>query len=405
MLLLFWIYIIDPRRKGEARSIRHDRVGAVIILTSMILGIVNPQSIYLQVFPNEVTGFVMSAIFICCLSSFFLTDNGRTQKTLEHEKTIGLPEFNFLIVFALVVPFLGFAVSQEMRNEAIGLAAGVVNQLGFGGVVFTFVMAHHSFALNETESQIWPHVDYSEKKASAQIICVFLLTMAIANSMTAGFTAEAWFISVGLLVSYISWKMSQSVKRGSARVLLALALVPIISVFSIRIVGEPYSWWALREPAIETDRYSIPTIALSGFRVNKSQRDVWIRITRAVSEITTAPIFAGPNIGGVPLLIDRKSTFNNCPIIWWDVCPENKALADFEWLKRTKPIYIVWSHQPEFVIYGHEQAFRQGKKSAVSMMQEWIDEQVGNGTYLLKDKISDSSSSYVVVLKLNEKSP
>jgi len=75
-------------------------------------------------------------------------------------------------------------------------------------------------------------------------------------------------------------------------------------------------------------------------------------------------------------------------------------------LKAQRPIYIIWNLQPSNVIFGHEQAFRSGKKSAVSMMQDWIVREVDSGTYEVIDTIPNFLGSgvdnQILVLKKTE---
>jgi hypothetical protein len=126
----------------------------------------------------------------------------------------------------------------------------------------------------------------------------------------------------------------------------------------------------------------------------------------SVSVTESVSVFAGPNIGGLPSLLDRTQLFNNCPIIWWDVCPENLAQEDFLWLKQERPKLIMWNFQPMYSIQGSEGAFRNGKVSAIRFIQDWISEQISSGQYKVVDKIPNfygaPDDNSLVILKRNE---
>ena len=389
ILLFGWLFVMNLKRHTELYFESSFKIISIIVLTFTTLGVFVPQAIYSAVSPDGVTSFVIGFVATFSLVSVALVlqnNKGGDRTKLED---FAQSMINFSIIFIVFLPVLGFSSPSSIRELVISNAPGVANSLGLGGFFFTlFLFIYYFFSRQVHPSNTQNMVMFVYRNQAGKCLSVLLLSVAIANSMVAGFTAEAWHMSVGLLVAFISWVFYSHVGRKISALLMVGLLVPFFCLFSIRIVAEPYSWWALRNEPLQSSRFSIPdSPSFSGFRVNSYERTIWLRLKAAVQDDKQSEIFAGPNIGGVPLLLERKPSFNNCPVIWWDVCPENLALEDFTWLKSARPVYIFWNFQPSFVIDGHEQAFRGGEKSAISMMQDWIIEQTETGSYEVIDRI------------------
>ena len=403
LILLCWVALRTDNSRSETTFKR--QVFYVLLLMIFFMGIVSPNSIFSGFAPSDLLGFFLGLFVLSSLLALVISGHSDSEIIESVGKINPLIFVNFLLLFCYIFPSVGFMANQKLQIDVSNLAPTISGQLGLGAVIFTVALFFFSFFMtksgdNFSSSSIQFKPMFNIRKFPGQIISVFLLTLAFSNSWVAGFTPEAWVVSVGFLITYISSCVDIDLKPRSSKILQVGLFLPFIFFFSVRTITEPYSWWALREPAIETSRHSVPIKSMGGFRLNLTEREQWVRLQKAVSGAPTASIFAGPNIGGVPFMLGREPVFNNCPIIWWDVCPENLAVEDFTWLKMSLPDLIMWSHQPAGVIDGHEQAFRGGdKKSAVAQMQVWIDQQIEAGSYRLTDTIQLSSDNAIMILQ------
>ena len=402
--IIFTIWVLVQEK--SQLSLNQNRIISITLIMLTFAGIASPQSIYIGTSGNQILGFILGVIVITSIVSI-----AQLMKTEKEDLSVTafskfLKIVNFFLLFGIVLPTIGFGVSSTIRDDVSSLAPTISAELGLGGVVFTVLLFLSSFSSSKADSRAKNHWFKlfslsNNERIAGQIICVFLVTLAASNSMVAGFTAEAWAVAVGLLIAYIASCLDSGVRSHSTKFLIPGLLLPFIIFFSVRIISEPYFWWALRDPPLEIKRHSIPINSMAGFRTNSAQREVWLRLEKSVASDLEAKIFAGPNIGGVPFMIGREPDFNKCPIIWWDVCPENLALQDLDWLRENPPRFIMWSHQPNGVIFGHEQAFRSGKTSAVSIMQNWIDNQLAAGSYRLIDTVQLTPDNAILIMKLN----
>ena len=141
----------------------------------------------------------------------------------------------------------------------------------------------------------------------------------------------------------------------------------------------------------QTEKLDVP--GLNGIYVSKTYADMYRNVYNAVIEnvqdkdnvfvFPHAPIFY--TITGT----DSK-TFTK--VQWFDVSADEDVIADLEILKQTKPNVIVYINVPQWVIDGHESAFRDGQKSGLTIMKEGILELVEKENYsqvLEKQWISD----------------
>ena len=407
--ILVWVFKVNSShsdRRPNQKMFGNLTIGLFLIVT---IGIIAPQSLVAGTYPNQADSIAIAWIALFTLLAFYLHNNHFISSSRENSSAFAVIAYGLLFLIAL--PFLGFVVSNQIQNEVWIAANGRATQLGLGGFIFTLLLFVDVFVFKTQKSvapqQLRLQLDSVPNGNLAQkFITVFLLFLALGNSMAAGFTAEAWEISVGLLVAALC---SYAFKVFHTRVIAAVSIafvLPFLAMFSIRIIAEPYNWIALRNEPLQTKRYSIPNSAkLWGFSVNQIEKERWVRMQRSVSDSDI--VFAGPNIGGLPSLLDKTQVFNNCPIIWWDVCPENLAMEDFRWLKIERPELVMWNFQPEYSIQGSEGAFRGGELSAIRLMQEWLTLQISNGRYEIVDKIPNfygaTDDNYLVILKKSER--
>jgi len=103
-------------------------------------------------------------------------------------------------------------------------------------------------------------------------------------------------------------------------------------------------------------------------------------------------------------VISELSSFSNhrlnCPIIHFDVCPDNEADKDFEKFKRNPPDLVVLFDLGMSYIYSNEKAWRGGKISSYRKIQEFFLE---SGKYSTIKIVSSNSVNlsdvYIMVLK------
>jgi hypothetical protein len=162
----------------------------------------------------------------------------------------------------------------------------------------------------------------------------------------------------------------------------------MILAFLLSWIATPYDWWGLKHPSLISFPRDAPNIDNVEFlNLDQESTSFYNNFEQAMklskNQSPSEKVFLGPQIPGLSLLSDVEIIESNCPVIWFDVCPEELAAEDFASLKSDPPNTIVWASPPEFVLVGHESAFRDpGAGSTIRNIEIWLKEQENLGTYV-----------------------
>lgn len=380
-----------------------DRIISVTIALTFS-GILSPQLLVSGV-DQELVVVSFAVVWLGVIFSL-LVPHSELTGTLYSKKLRILVGLNFFILLIYVLPNIGFASNPDSTSQVGQLGSTIASSLGLGSAAFTILMIlavfqpqslfqgfFYNFELGSSNTEIGENTKF-------RLLCfsMTLIALALGNSLSAGATGEAWHPAFAALISSLVSIVNYRKRQGALKIVAFSCAIPLLSIFAARIVQEPYSWWATREPALSVERQSTSIRRLDGFRINESQADRWERLADLVRPSVNGQVFAGPNIGGVPYILGLASAHNNCPVLWWDVCPENLAMEDLEWLKKTRPEYILWEQQPEFVIKSHEDAFRDGSVSAIRAIGDWLTGNQGDSGYSLVATIKNDGSPDLLIL-------
>ena len=225
---------------------------------------------------------------------------------------------------------------------------------------------------------------FREMKGSSEglsiiFVAAISLGFALMNVLSGGLGVETWLVSLGFGVAWLTQKMGNATKNIFGRALVMSFPVIMIVPLLVFQSGNPYEWWGLQENTLTTPRGVTTDLGhLSAFDLGSGTAANYLALSTGINQAmadkgSDARIFAGPNIAGyVGSNFNYKMYDLKCPIEWWDICPEANSVADLRAVQSDKPEVIVWNVAPEFVMAGHEAGFRDGKKSAIRAMQDWV---------------------------------
>lgn len=229
------------------------------------------------------------------------------------------------------------------------------------------------------------------------LLIVISLLALIANSLSGGLTIQSFSLFFCAVFSFLWPKFRNSIRSHLQYFASIIAVLSILTLSIFQVNSLPYLWWGFQEDSIRNQNSNLADVGLPFFKATSTRRDFLSEVQNIVKaeKNPESRIYFGPNIQGLKFLFNSLPTYQGkCAIIWWDVCPEEIAMQDFQSLKTGKPEFIVWNHFPESVANGHEESFRETTgTSAVRLLNDWIQEQVKLGHYriLVRESVNPNS--------------
>ena len=112
-------------------------------------------------------------------------------------------------------------------------------------------------------------------------------------------------------------------------------------------------------------------------------------------------IFIFPHMPVLYLATERRrATFT--AVQWFDVSTDQAVAEDIEVLKEKRPVVLVLCFIPDSVREAHEQSFREGQKSGLTKMQEFLCRFVEEENYILLSSDTVSAEYTIEVYRLPE---
>jgi len=196
-----------------------------------------------------------------------------------------------------------------------------------------------------------------------------------------------------VLLSALSFR-----KREAMALLLALFMLLQASFGFSRKILSTYSWWGLNSGDLweQTETCDVPI--LKGIKMTPAYAQMYDNVYRGVTAHTDSSdeIFVFPHMPVLYAATDR-SRATNTAIQWFDVSTDAAILEDIELLREKKPRVLVLCRIGDGIIEAHEASFRNGEKSGLHEMQDFLYEFVKEEQY---DCISQNkiSGEYVVTV-------
>jgi hypothetical protein len=159
----------------------------------------------------------------------------------------------------------------------------------------------------------------------------------------------------------------------------------------------PYAWWGWQEPTFTLHRIYSNSEYLRGFQLNPESADFYNKLNDIFLNLrkrlpSNPTIVTYPNIAIAVNLSGFTPIRMECPVLWWDLCPDDYAIESLNQMKAEKPDVLVWEFPSSYAIVTNEDAYRGGKKSALRKWGAWENEVVKNGTYTLIGTVTEPGS-------------
>ena len=315
----------------------------------------------------------------------------------------------FSLMVVVIVPYFGqelfFEITEHYRSylrDFIASSNNDVTVIGAAALIY----------------YLYSYVR-GEKKRFELLIVGFVVACGIGWGLSASIASYGTALGLGLIIGIFIMKSKLSSgeyvsnkvtlirgKRIAVRVhkILTISMVIGFFVVSMLYVSEkyhrPYSWWGFVEASIWESAKSNTLPELSGIRFNQHNSLVYGEIISYIknNSLSSDSLYCYPNLPIFNVLASRR---NPCfsQVDWFDFCPDNEARESLELIKNKPPKFILFLDFPEFVYKGHEDMFRQGKKSGQREIKDYIEKSIGDGQMLVVKRKLISSSYILYLLK------
>ena len=161
-----------------------------------------------------------------------------------------------------------------------------------------------------------------------------------------------------------------------------------------------YSWWGSNTMYELNERMeSVEVEELRGFRLSAQKKLEYEEITRLIKENDDedSTVWGFPYVKIFNILTDHYNTEDPVPVLFYDVCSDEAAIEESQWLEDNNPDFVIWCDIPD-CLGTHERIFRNGEPLGQRKIVEWFNEvqaerytcigQVGN---LFVYKLNDGS--------------
>lgn len=243
-----------------------------------------------------------------------------------------------------------------------------------------------------------------KKKEDIGVIYVFnTIIMALYFASLLSSTPDEMFI-----LPSAAYVLSQLLSRdmmlnfGKNVVLIYCSIAFVLICFSQKMFM-PYTWHGWSDEAIEKDNLTPSTIpGLKGYLLPENTEAKYELIVNAILENSSEEdvVYQFPTITLFNVLTHRKVP-TYMPIHYFDVCSDETAIADAEYLNTHLPKIVLWDELGEERWAAHEQLFRGGERSGQRALQDFYNTTV-HEKYSLEVSVENNLGENIEVWILNE---
>lgn len=299
------------------------------------------------------------------------------------------------LLFAALVCVLinsNFSCSEFFyRTGLFASTAGLLQY--FARYLLIAALAYYIFDYRKAERKIFPEA------ALALFLCA-LVDIFACNMTSAGDPIQReMFTTIPIFVILLfSYKLPKWDKVKNYIICLSCVFVCFLCMLQ-KYTGA-YNWWGSSEMYFLRDRTETVEIdALAGFRLSEQKALEYEQITRIIQENgdPDSTVWGFPHVKIFNILTNHYNVDDPVPVLFYDVCSDEMAEQEVEWLRQSPPDFVIWCDIPD-CIEAHEITFRNGGRLVQRDIIDWFIEaksnnyvqvgQVGNlFVYQLKDSV------------------
>lgn len=198
---------------------------------------------------------------------------------------------------------------------------------------------------------------------------------AYANLMNASSTVypiTAFILGPMLIVMLFSLDIQKWTRIKN--LILCVLCVAVCGICMTQKYTTAYSWWG-SEVTYSMDERSETTEleALKGFRLSEQRKTEFEEITKIIesNRDKNSTVWGYPHIKIFNILTDCYDVDDPVPVLFYDVCSDEAAYTEAEWLEENYPSFVIWCDMPSCIEL-HEQLYRNGNPLGQREIISWF---------------------------------
>jgi hypothetical protein len=332
--------------------------------------------------------FFFSFVFLVNLCSKTFTEK------FSHCTKIGyvkLLDFSLLLALAFF-PLVAFALHQHTPDNLlspdwstwfVGLGTTASSKFlvcGLASLVFVQIAKKRKVVVSFFE------IPKSRFDFFANFLLISTMTFFFMNSFAGGPGVEVFALNIAIVLGIILQAVHFNFGKRVFVCCVLGFLIPWNIGASAMQIENPYSWYQLDELSLDSERLSPIAPRLSSFSLSTTSANDYNLLYQGVTDAQNltqgkqTEVYFGSRNLGLASMFDVEIYPTRCPVIWWDICPESSAIENFNQLKSSPPLVVVWTFESDNNIVSNENGWRTGK-STVSKIQTWLLREIGLGNY------------------------
>ena len=207
------------------------------------------------------------------------------------------------------------------------------------------------------------------------IIFLFGIGILFGNGTSADISEAGTFLIIAVSLGYVA---NLSKISWITTPIVGVICLSFTMALTIKKFESPYHWWSVPTPSIwsSTSQSSLPL--LRGMNLSPQSIKLIEEVVKAIQDHSSPSdeVLTFPHIPLFNLLSERWPN-SKVLVAWFDILPDNLAIAEADRIKLSPPKVIVNLRLAEFVWREHERAFRKGvmgQRQIESTIQSLINE-------------------------------
>ena len=334
-------------------------------------------------------GFVLIPLLLLA-ASVFLSLRFPAEKKEEQPRYVGWLQLGIVVLLALsvVLPFLFGRFANAIRQYMNGLTMYVAFLFG---LIF-FVASAFAVIFRKRISHVDWHRHYKYVFLSG-VIFTLAYSVCTSGGLSESQTAMGYTFMPVVLIAAASYRW-----REITAVVMSVAMLFQTNVCFSRKVDVTYGWWGLETGTVSEQTETCNVSIFKGIKMNTAYVDMYTSVVHCVAE-NTAPqdeIFVFPHMPILYVATDRPRATQTA-IQWFDVATDEAVVSDIDVIREKKPKVMVLCEIGDYVMTQHESSFRNGEKSGLRQMQEFLNRFVIEEGYTCYSSHQISSGYMVTV--------
>lgn len=162
-----------------------------------------------------------------------------------------------------------------------------------------------------------------------------------------------------------------------------------------------YTWWGAEYSSELSERTEpVDVDGLEGFRLSAQKKLEYEQIVKIINENGTedSTVWGFPHVKVFNILTNHYNVEDPVPVLFYDVCPDDAAIIEYEWLKENYPDFVIWCDLPG-CIETHEYYFRNSEALGQREIVNWFA-QIKDTAYIKVGQVGN-----LFVYQINDGSP